>query len=90
MWLLLNLTTVQANTDHFNDFQKAIQQVKQEYHSHSEVGGGGGWASYQVFKKGGLAGPPFLEGGVAGTEGDAFFQRWDRGGGVKSFQQKIN
>ena len=41
MWLLLNLTTVQANTDHFNDFQKAIQQVKQEYHSHSEVGGGG-------------------------------------------------
>ena len=40
MWLLLNLTTVQANTDHFNDFQKAIQQVKQEYHSHSEVGGG--------------------------------------------------
>ena len=42
MWLLLNLTTVQANTDHFNDFQKAIQQVKQEYHSHSEVGGGEG------------------------------------------------
>ena len=41
MWLLLNLTTVQANTDHFNDFQKVIQQVKQEYHSHSEVGGGG-------------------------------------------------
>ena len=65
MWLLLNLTTVQANTDHFNYFQKAIQHIKQEYHSHSERG----LSLLPSFQKGGLAGPPFLEGGC-----------WDKGG----------
>ena len=32
------------------------------------AGGGGGWTSYQIFKKGDLTGPQFLE-EIAGTEG---------------------
>ena len=33
----------------------------------------GGWTSNQIFKKGGLKGPQFLE-GVTGKEGGDFFQ----------------
>ena len=43
----------------------------------------GGWISYQIFKKGGLAGSQFLE-GVAGKEGWLFL----RGGSGCSFYIK--
>ena len=36
----------------------------------SAVGGWGGWLNYPIFKKGGLTGPQFLEGGGC----------WERGG----------
>ena len=89
MWLLLNLTTVQANTDHFNDFQKAIQQVKQEYHSHSEVGGG--LSFLPSFQKGGLGRTSVFRGGSCWDRwGCLFSEVGQGGGGVKSFKQKIN
>ena len=84
MWLSLNLTTVQANTDHFNDFQKAIQHIKQEYHSHSERG----LSLLPSFQKGGLGRISVFRGGLLGQRGVTYFR--GGAGGVESFQQKIN
>ena len=58
-----------------------FREVKQSSLIHNIVGtpspfcrgGGRGWDSNQVFKKGGLTGPQLLE-GVAGKEGGDFFQ----------------
>ena len=85
MWLLLNLTTVQANTDHFNDFQKAIQQVKQEYHSHSEVGGG--LSFLPSFQKGGLGRTSVFRGGSCWDRGGCLFSEVGQGG-LKVFNKK--
>ena len=48
--------------------------------------GGGGWAYYKIFKKGGLAGSQFLV-GVTGKERGDFFRQ---GGGFQFLHKKIN